>query len=92
MIDVLADDPIPLQEARELLPRGRGGAKFSLATLTRWCEAGYRGVILDSVRVGSVRCTTREALARFVEAVTEAQGRPPAVSTHPGDHPCHMPS
>jgi hypothetical protein len=74
MIDTNRESLISLYEAAKSLPRRRAGKKPHVSCLYRWTTAGCRGVILESVQIGSTRCTSREALARFFGALTT--GRP----------------
>jgi hypothetical protein len=72
MIDPLKEKPIALRFARRHFPRRRGGKRPALATLYRWSCVGYNGVILETIQVASTRCTTREAIARWIARVSEA--------------------
>jgi Protein of unknown function (DUF1580) len=69
---------ITLTQAAAELPRRRGGRQTNVSTLYRWTTAGCRGVKLEYVQVGATRCTTREALARFFERLTEASTGEPS--------------
>ena len=42
----------------------------SLATLYRWTVNGCRGVVLESIQIGNVRCSSVEAATRFVERLS----------------------
>jgi hypothetical protein len=65
-IDPIAEELISLRDAARLLPGRRRGKKPSISCLYRWTTAGCRGVVLESVNVGGTRCTSRQALARFI--------------------------
>ena len=69
MIDPSAETLIPFVAARQVFP-GRHGRGVSLSTLHRWKRHGVRGVRLETVLVGGVRYTSREALNRFVSKTT----------------------
>jgi hypothetical protein len=71
MIDTIAEVPIPLTKAADDLPRRRRGRKTHVSTLFRWSTAGCRGVILETIQVGGTRCTSREALQRFFERLSQ---------------------
>lgn len=76
MIDTRCEQIVTLAEAAAILPRRRGGKKPNIATLYRWTTAGCRGTVLEYVQVGATRCTSREALDRFFQRLTEqARGR-----------------
>jgi hypothetical protein len=70
-IDIHAEHTVSLREACELLPRRRAGKKPAIETLYRWSLRGCRGVRLETVQIGGTRCTSREALQRFFDALTE---------------------
>lgn len=63
MIDVNNESLLSLAEARSAFP---GGKRISAATIQRWRLNGVRGVILETVRIGGLRYTSREAVARFI--------------------------
>lgn len=74
-IDVDNETLFQFPEARSEFPMGR----VSLATLHRWRQKGVRGVKLETVLIGGLRYTSREAIARFIAAQNEADA--PAVPT-----------
>lgn len=76
MIDVLTETVITLNEARKLLPALRRGKKPHVSTLWRWSLHGVKGVVLETVSVGGTRCTSREALQRFLETLNRDQRSP----------------
>jgi hypothetical protein len=76
MIDITRETLLTLAQAADELPRRRRGKKTHLSTLYRWATAGCRGVRLETLQIGATRCTSREALQRFFEALTApAQAR-----------------
>jgi hypothetical protein len=80
MIDVNSERVISLADAAKLLPKRRAGKKPHVATLYRWVADGVKGIKLESIMVGSTRCTSREALQRFFDALTalaDSQTPPP---------------
>ena len=70
MIDTTAEEILTLTQAADELPRRRRGRKTHVSTIYRWTVAGCRGVVLESIQVGAIRCTSREALQRFFERLT----------------------
>ena len=70
MIDVRTERAYALKYVRSLFPRRRRGKRPSLPTLYRYASAGYRGVVLETVQVGGTRCTSKEAVARFIERMS----------------------
>ncbi len=73
MIDTSVEATIPLTLAADELPRCRRGRKTHVSTLFRWSKAGCRGVVLETIQVGGTRCTSREALQRFFERLSEVR-------------------
>ena len=71
MIDTTVEVPITFTQAADELPRRRGGRKAHVSTLYRWATAGCRGVVLESLQIGGTRCTSREALHRFFERLSQ---------------------
>jgi hypothetical protein len=76
VIDTERERLYALSTARRWFPRRRGGKRPSLQTMYRWSSVGYHGVVLETVQVGSTRCTTREACSRFVQRVSGLTPRP----------------
>ena len=79
----LSESVVSLIEAAKLLPRRRKGKRPNVATLYRWTTIGVRGVVLESVQVGGTRCTSREALDRFLAALTAQSAGTPAPGPAP---------
>jgi hypothetical protein len=71
MIDSQPETLISLADAAKTLPRRRRGRKCHVSTLFRWTTIGVRGVVLESIQCGGTRCTSREALQRFFEALSQ---------------------
>jgi len=71
MIDSTTEDLLPLSEVPHELPRRRRGHKLALSTVYRWTSSGCRGVVLESIQLGACRYTSREALQRFFEILTQ---------------------
>lgn len=74
MIDSTLETVFPLSEAPEHLPRRRRGRKVHISTLHRWATVGCKGVRLETINVGATKCTSREGLQRFFEAITSRTG------------------
>jgi hypothetical protein len=71
MIDPKIEELISLREACKMLPKRRRGKPVHISCIYRWTLNGVRGVILESLQVGGTRCTSREALHRFFERLSE---------------------
>lgn len=69
-IDSKSENLISLNEAAKLLPKRRGGKRPHITCLYRWTTHGCRGVLLESIQVGATRCTSKEALDRFFQALS----------------------
>lgn len=67
MIDIESEQLIPFRDAPKHIP-GRPHA----ATCHRWRLVGVRGVKLETIKVGSKRFTSKEAIRRFSEQTTAA--------------------
>ena len=74
-IDPLTEHVVSLTQAARLLPARRGGKRPHVSCLYRWTTSGCKGAILESIQVGGTRCTSKEALARFFEALTFSSDR-----------------
>ena len=83
-IDLSKERLITLIEAAKHFPRSKPGKKLHLATLYAYTTRGKRGVILESVQAGDIRCTTVEAIARFFEALSRKKGLTPPSDTSNG--------
>src|SRR4051812_41656985 len=71
MIDSQSENVITLGQAADELPRRRRGRKTHVSTLYRWATVGCRGIVLESIQIGATRCTSREALQRFFERLSQ---------------------
>ena len=74
MIDPNAETLLSLTQAAKTLPARRAGKRPHTSCVYRWTKGGCKGVVLESIQVGGTRCTSREALARFFERLTYANG------------------
>jgi hypothetical protein len=88
MFDLAAEKPISLAEAAGLIPPARGGKKTHISTILRWILCGAKGpsgdkVYLEAQRVPRGWLTTREALQRFMEALTPRPGGGPKPAPRP---------
>ena len=72
--DLLAEDVISLAAAGKLFPGSRGADRLNPSTVYRWTVQGVRtpaGVVkLESLRGGSRVFTTKQAVERFVAALS----------------------
>jgi Protein of unknown function (DUF1580) len=71
MIDSTSETLISLADAAKAVPRRRRGRKTHLSTLYRWATVGVRGVVLETLQCGGSRVTSREAMQRFFEALSQ---------------------
>ena len=70
MIDISEEELVALKDVPALLPRRRKGRRPTFSCVWRWATRGYRGAKLETIRVGSTLCTSRDALQRFFEALS----------------------
>ena len=95
MVDSTSECLLTLAQAAEDLPRRRRGGKTNISTLYRWSQSGCRGVRLETIQIGGTRCTSREALQRFFERLSQSQRTHPrrrrtrsgTLSSHCGSSP-----
>jgi Protein of unknown function (DUF1580) len=75
VFDTAIEQPVPLAVlAREITNR-RGTRGINASTMWRWVQRGVKGQRLESVMIGGIRMSSREALARFFVATTAAADR-----------------
>ena len=67
MIDTTREEVFRLAKAREFVP-----GQLNPSTFYRWAFKGVKGVKLETVCIGGIRMTSREALERFFQATTRA--------------------
>ena len=74
MIDISTEQLLTLPQAARVRPHRRLGPPTHPSTVYRWISRGARGaagvVQLEGVRIGGSWYTSREALQRFAEALT----------------------
>ncbi|WP_169973105.1 DUF1580 domain-containing protein [Tautonia rosea] len=75
MIELSLETLIPIGQVPDLIPSSRAGKRVHVSTIWRWVLAGVRGVQLETVTIGGSRYTSREAVQRFVERLSEARER-----------------
>lgn len=74
-INIFDEDLVLLAQAHKYLP-----GRPHRSTLERWRIQGRHGVRLETLLIGGLRYTSRQALSRFCNAVTlAADGIPPVV-------------
>ena len=82
MIDISAEQLLTLPQAARVRPHGRLGRPTHPSTVYRWISRGARGgagvVRLEGVRIGGSWYTSREALQRFADRLTEKAATTPA--------------
>ncbi len=78
-IDHEVEALIPFNEARSAFP---GRNNIALQTLHRWRLRGVRGVKLETVLVGGLRYTSREAINRFISAQNAGETPTPTFTPH----------
>jgi hypothetical protein len=76
MIDPNTETLVSLSEAARSLPARRGGKRPHVSCIYRWTKTGCKDAILESLQCGGTRVTSKEAPARFMEALTYGADRP----------------
>ncbi len=75
MIDQATEELIPLTKAARIVNPSRPP---NVSTVWRWALSGLAGGIrLESIKVGGIRFTSREAVARFLRRLNEPGTLPP---------------
>lgn len=74
-IDINSEDLIQFGEAARCFP----GKPVAIQTLHRWRLHGVRGAKLETILIGGLRYTSKQAIDRFVEA--QNSGQPAAALT-----------
>lgn len=72
MIDIDNEELLTLKEVARLFPSARTEGQLTPATIYRWASKGIDGVVLETVRIGGVRMSSREAVKRFISRRTGA--------------------
>jgi hypothetical protein len=67
----MRDDYVSLNVVPTLIPTRSNGNNVSLWTVRRWAKSGIRGIRLKTYKVGETRCTTRDDLLWFFQAIAE---------------------
>ena len=74
--DLFSEGLVPLGDVPKLLPK-RQGKPPHISTAFRWAQRGIHGVRLEVIQAGGVKCTSRPALSRFFQRLSDVQaGRP----------------
>ncbi len=66
MIDTKREEAITLAKAAGIHELRRNGRPPHIASMFRWSTRGCRGVVLETIQIAGNRCTSREAVARFL--------------------------
>ena len=78
--NVIAEELISIAQAGKHIP-GRG---VSRSVIERWIRKGVKGRILETVKIGKARYTSREAIMRFIDGInrdeTNDNSRQPATT------------
>ena len=67
MIDITKENLETLGQAARGIP-GRTGRGVSTSAIWRWTTVGVRGCVLETILIGGVRYTSKEAMERFIAA------------------------
>ena len=72
MIDAKNETLVALADVPPLLPKRRGGRPVSVSCVYRWSVGrGCRGIRLETTQVGGTRATSREAIQRFFDRLSQ---------------------
>jgi hypothetical protein len=73
VIDIGSETLLTLSQAASEQPCRRQGKRVSTVTLWRWATRGSGGITLETLQTPSGLVTSREALQRFFDALTESR-------------------
>ena len=73
MIDTTTEDLITLTQAAREQPSRTGKRGINVSTIWRWAKGGLQGIQLETICIGGIRYTSREALRRFFADSTAAR-------------------
>lgn len=77
MIDIHTEQLLTLKSAARSIPGRDGDRPINISTIWRWVLARK----LESIRIGGIRYTSRQAIQRFVERLNPEQTTAPAIRT-----------
>ena len=72
MIKINYEGLLSIPAAARSLPKRPNGKHLHPSTLWRWIRRGIRGVRLETVKLGGLTYTSKEALQRFTEGLSGA--------------------
>lgn len=75
MIDLGQEKLVTLTEAVLLIPEVKGRGPVTTRTISNWTRHGRRGVVLETVSIGGVLTTSKEALERFFARLADTRER-----------------
>ncbi len=70
MIDLQMEQPVTLAKATRLSQLRRDGRSPHVSQVYRWAGKGLKGHILETVVIAGSRCTTSEAVDRWIAALS----------------------
>lgn len=71
MIDISTEHLIPIRDVPHRLPSRPTGRRVHISAVYRWIQRGVHGVHLEAIRIGGSAYTSREALQRFAEGLSQ---------------------
>lgn len=77
MIDITTETLICIADAAAMIPSCRQGKKTHTATIWRWISKGQNGVRLESIKRPGGTLTSREAVQRFLNALSDPRDLSP---------------
>lgn len=85
MSDLFSEGLASLAEATKWKewPRRRAGKRPHISCLIRWVKDGVRGVKLEATKCGVTLCTSKPAVGRFLQRLSELDGLPTPKPSNP---------
>ena len=81
MIEFEKERILSFCQAARVVAHARGGS-VHVSSLYRWAGKGLKGVRLEWIQVGGRRCTSHEALGRFIRAISSPCSQATTTETH----------
>ena len=81
MIDSTTEHLVPIRDVPKCLPPRPTGKRIHVSAVYRWLQRGVHGIRLESIKIGGTTYTSREALQRFADKLTQPASDHTSAST-----------
>jgi len=76
MIDLTQEELVPIRNVPKHLPPRPTGKRVHISAVYRWLLRGIRGIRLESLKIGGTTYTSKEALQRFADRLSNTSHAP----------------